>query len=83
MSVFKTGTYTQLMPDSAFDVASTTDQEFLPRTVDNMKMGVFVSTAISDALAGYGKGCIAIVTADGKLYTNVGSATSCDFDAVS
>ena len=83
MAVLKTGTFVQLMQDARFDTASTTDQEFLPRTIDNMKMGVFVSTAISDGAAGYGKGCLAIVTADGKLYTNVGSSTSCNFDAVS
>jgi len=79
MAMLKTGTFVQLMQDTRFDTASTTDQEFRPRDVNNMKMGVLRSAVPSNGTSGYGVGCVCVDTTNGKIYVNEGSSSSCQF----
>jgi len=81
MGMFKTGTYAQMMGDTHFqNAASTTDQEFIPRAEDNMKMGVFRSAPPGDGLPGYAPGCICLAATNKNIFINEGTSAVCDFN---
>lgn len=74
------GNYLHQIKDVKLETSAATPQDIGPRDVNGHVMFCVATALVTDATAGYGPGCLLIDTANKRLYINVGSAASCDFD---